>query len=38
MVPILEYWVGKLLGFKSHTFWRVVDTAKDLTAAEDHHS
>ncbi len=27
---------GKLLGFKSHTFWRAVDTIKDLTVVKEY--
>ncbi|MGH2353046.1 MAG: nucleotidyltransferase family protein [Chloroflexota bacterium] len=27
---------GKLLAFKSHAFWRAVDTVKDLTVVKDH--
>lgn len=27
---------GKLLAFKSHTFWRAVDTIKDLTVVKDY--
>jgi NDP-sugar pyrophosphorylase family protein len=27
---------GKLLAFKSHTFWRAVDTVKDLTVVKDY--
>ncbi|HEX2033368.1 MAG TPA: nucleotidyltransferase family protein [Chloroflexota bacterium] len=28
--------LGKLLAFKSHTFWRAVDTVKDLTVVKDY--